>query len=296
MTNPLVSLADRWISRCAAAQPDAWRAVEGLQPAVVVTGASRGIGRALAARFAAAGHDVVLVARGGAALEMAAETIRQMGRRVTTVVLDVTQPDAAEQLDSAVHAAGLCTDVLINNAGVGLSGVFVEQSADDLDHLIALNTTSVTRLMRHALPSMLARGRGGILNVASIGGLVPGPHQAAYYASKAYVISLTEAVSYEARGRGVRIAVLAPGPVNTRFHHSMHADKAIYRRFMPALGADTVAASAYRQFRLGRTLIVPGVLPNAAALALKVLPHTVTMPIVGLLLSDLSRRERAPDE
>ena len=292
MQNPLVSLADRWISRCAIAQPHALRAVEGLQPAVVVTGGSRGIGRALAARFAAAGHDVVLVARGGEALETAAEAIRQTGRRATPVVLDVTRPEAAEQLDHAVRAAGLYTDILVNNAGVGLSGVFVEQSAEDLDRLIALNMTAVTRLMRHALPTLLARGRGGILNVASIGGLVPGPHQAAYYASKAYVVSLTEAVSYEARGRGVRIAALAPGPVNTRFHRTMHADKALYRRFMPALAAETVAASAYRQFRLGRTLIVPGVLPNAAALALRVLPHAVTVPIVGLLLSDLSRRER----
>lgn len=292
MTNPLVSLADRWISRRAVAQPHAWRAVEGLQPAVVVTGASRGIGRALAARFAAGGHDVVLVARGSEPLEAAAETIRQTGRRAATVVLDVTRPDAPEQLDSAVRAAGLYTDILVNNAGVGLSGAFVAQRAEDLDALIALNVTSVTRLMHHALPVMLARGRGGILNVASIGGLVPGPHQAAYYATKAYVVSLTEAVSFESRGRGVRIAALAPGPVNTRFHRTMQADKALYRRFMPALAPDTVAASAYRQFHFGRTLIVPGVLPNAAVLALKLLPHAITVPIVGLLLSDLSRRQR----
>jgi uncharacterized protein len=291
MKNPLVSLADRWISRHAKPAANAELEVAGLRPAVVVTGGSRGIGRAIAHRFASAGHDVAVIARGRPALDEAADAIRRTGGTAVAIGLDVTQPDAAQQLGAALREAGLYTDILVNNAGVGLSGVFERHTNDDLHGLIALNVTAVTRLMRDALPAMLARGRGGILNVASLGGLVPGPHQAAYYASKSYVLSLTEAVAHEVRGRGVRVAALAPGPVNTRFHRAMRADNAVYRRFVPALSPEAVAASAYRQFAIGRRIIVPGVLPTAAALAVGLLPHAVTVPVVSLLLSDGSHRE-----
>jgi short-subunit dehydrogenase len=132
---------------------------------------------------------------------------------------------------------------------------------------------------------MVSRARGGVLNVASLGGLVPGPYQAAYYASKAYIVSLTEAVAHEVRGRGVRIAVVAPGPVDTTFHDAMQAESALYRTIVPAIGADAVASSAYRGYQMGRTLIIPGVLPSLSAFAVKILPHAVSVPLVGALLA-----------
>jgi short-subunit dehydrogenase len=131
---------------------------------------------------------------------------------------------------------------------------------------------------------MLARGRGGIINVASLGGYVPGPYQAAYYASKAYVLSLTEAMAAEHAGSGVRIAVLAPGPVDTRFHTAMGAESAPYRWMLPAARADKVAAATQRDFTLGRRVIVPGLLYMAGSLVLRVLPHLVSVPLMGKLL------------
>lgn len=286
MLHTLVSLADLWIGRRAAPQASALADVAELEPCVVVTGASRGIGLALAAEFARAGRPVAMVARSQGALDEAAALLRRAdGARVSTVPLDVTDIDAPVRLDAALREAGFYADILVNNAGIGLSGHFSTDDAERLADLIALNIAAATRLMRHALPSMIGRGRGGILNVSSLGGLVPGPHQAAYYASKAYLISLTEAVAYEERGRGVRIATVAPGPVDTGFHRAMQADNALYRRIVPALSADAVAASAYRGFLMGRRVIVPGLLPSAAALAVKILPHALTVPLVAALLA-----------
>ncbi|MCC7252735.1 SDR family NAD(P)-dependent oxidoreductase [Hyphomicrobium sp.] len=286
MTHPLFSLADLWIGRSATPSAQALEAVSGVAPAVVVTGGSRGIGRAIAARFARAGRDLVLIARERAPLEAAAEEIaRQAGVRAVPLALDVSLPDAPQQLDTALREARLYADVLVNNAGVGLAGPFTDPPLPELERLITLNITAASRLMHHVLPAMLARARGGILNIGSLGGLVPGPYQAAYYASKAYLVSLTEAVAYEVRGRGVRIAVVAPGPVDTTFHRAMHAENALYRTIIPALSADAVARSAYRGFMIGRTVIVPGVLPSLGALGVKLLPHAISVPLVGALLA-----------
>lgn len=285
LARSVASLADLWIGRGATPDPAALAVAERLVPAVVVTGASRGIGRALAQRFAQAGHDVVLVAREDGPLAAACQEV-QRGVRVRAVPLslDITLPDAPPRLDAALGAAGVYCDVLVNNAGIGLAGAFTDQTPRDLERLLALNIGAATRLMHHALPAMLARGHGGILNIASLGGLVPGPYQAAYYASKAYLVSLTEAVAHEARGRGVRIMAVAPGPVDTTFHQAMQAEHALYRLLIPALSAEAVARSAYRGYLLGRTMIVPGVLPTFAALALKLLPHALSVPLVGALL------------
>lgn len=290
MLNTAKAAADLWIGRRAAPSPDALAAVAGLVPAVVVTGGSRGIGRALAMRFAASGRAVLLIAREQGPLEVAAREIaRTVGVQAVPLALDVTLPDAPARLDAALSEAGLYADVLVNNAGIGLAGAFVDQSPAAVEDLIALNIVAASRLMHHALPPMLARGQGGILNVGSLGGLVPGPYQAAYYASKAYVVSLTEAVAFEARGRGVRIAVVAPGPVETRFHRAMQAEDALYRTVLPASSAEAVAKSAYRGFLLGRTVIVPGLLPSLAAVAVKLLPHAVSVPIVAALLGVSAR-------
>lgn len=254
-------------------------------PAVVVTGGSSGIGLAIARRFAAAGHAVALVARGRERLEAAAGGMRSGANvAVITIASDVTSAGACASIDSALTSNGLYCDVLVNAAGIGLAGPFGSHSSEEIDALLALNVAALTRLMRHVLPAMRARSRGGVLNVASLGGMVPGPNQAAYYASKSYVISLTEAVAQECRGSGVRIAVVAPGPVETGFHAAMGAERSPYRRLVPALSPEVVARSAYRWFRLGRTVIVPGTAGSLMAVALRVLPHPLTVPVVGWLL------------
>lgn len=289
------TLSDVWIGRFAKPSPPALSAVAGLRPAAVVTGGSRGIGLALARRFAQAGATVALVARDAAALDRAAASLRsETGAPILVVPLDVCNHDAALALDLSLVKAGCYLDVLVNNAGIGMSGPFAGQPVDDMDRLVTLNMAAPTRLMRHALPGMLARGRGGILNIASLGGIVPGPHQAAYYASKAYLVSLTEAVAAENAGRGVRICVVAPGPVATDFHAGMGAENALYRRLLPAMTPEAVARSAYRGYRLGRHVVVPGVLNTLMAVALRVLPHTVTVPIVSWLLAPVASPDPEP--
>jgi uncharacterized protein len=295
MMHFLARLSDLWIGRRAQQNVEALAAVRDLAPAVVVTGASRGIGLALARRFAGdeSKRALVMIARDGAAIDAAAKAVSdELGVRTLPLSLDITQPDAPSRLDEALQDAGLYMDVLVNNAGVGLSGAFAAQDPQEIERVIALNITAATRMMHHALPPMLQRATGGILNVGSLGGFVPGPNQAAYYASKAYLASLTEAVAYEVRGRGVRISVVAPGPVDTTFHRDMRAENALYRVIVPAISADAVAGGAYRGFMLGLTVIVPGVLAPLAGLAVSILPHAITLPLVAALLSSTEKPSR----
>ena len=140
-------------------------------------------------------------------------------------------------------------------------------------------------MTRHAVPGMRARGRGGILNIASLGGYVPGPNQAAYYASKAYVCSLTEAVASEVAGSGVRITVLAPGPVRTGFHAAMGTETALYRWLLPAVSADRAARAAFVGYTLGRRVVVPGLITKGLAVAVTVIPHWLTLPFIKVLLA-----------
>jgi short-subunit dehydrogenase len=284
-------LTDLWIARYAHPSKSARDAVAHLRPAVVVTGASRGIGLALARRFAKAGNDVALIARSEGPLQEAAHAIaRDFSVKALAIALDITDAGAAPTLEARLGAHGFYLDVLVNNAGVGLAGPFAQHDADAVRHLLELNVVALTRLLHHALPGMLARARGGVLNVASLGGMAPGPYQAAYYASKAYVISLTEAVAYENAGAGVRICALAPGPVNTGFHADMGAELSFYRQLIVPLSPEGTARAAYRGYTLGCRLVVPGVMNKFLAVALRILPHTALMPLIGWLLRPREER------
>jgi short-subunit dehydrogenase len=278
-------IADRWISRWARPSAEALAAVAGLVPATVVTGGSEGIGLALARRFQQAGNRVVLIGRDRAKLDEAVRSLRQPGAvPVMMLVLDVTQQGAADELERTLAANRLYLDILVNNAGIGLSGGFGDMDADEVERMLATNIMALTRLMHHALAPMRARARGGIINIASLGGAVPGPYQAAYYASKAYVLSLTEAVAAEVAGQGVRLTAVAPGPVDTGFHAKMGSQNAFYRLFLMPLAADRVAASAIRGFVLGRSVVVPGIVSSLLYVATRLVPHFILVPLMGALL------------
>lgn len=283
--NLLGNIMQAWRRRWWRPDPAALAAYEGLRPVVVVTGGSEGIGLELARQFARHGHDLLLIARRIEPLEQAAARIRAEAKvNVTVLPLDLTSPGAVEAIDAALAAHRAYVDIVVNNAAIGLSGPFHDHPQNDLERLVTLNIGALTRLTRHFLPGMRARGRGGVLNVGSLGGYIPGPNQAVYYASKAYVHSLTEAIAAETAGEGVRVCCFAPGPVNTKFHERMGAENALYRSLVPPASAEAVARAGYRAYLLGLRVTIPGLVNPFLALAMRILPHRIVIPIVGVLL------------
>lgn len=284
MIGAIAFLCDRlgWRpGRCNGAQPNDER----LAPVTVITGGTEGIGRSLAHEFAKSGYNLLLIARNRVLLAEQKKEIETL-YDVSVSILDTDLADTGScaVVERAVHAWKLYPQFLINNAAAGLAGPFQTHDEDALLHLIDLNVRTLTALTRWALPGMTARGRGGILNVASLGGFVPGPHQAAYYASNAFVISLTRAIAHESAGTGVRVAVLAPGVVNTKFHQKMGAEGAYYLKIFPGMCPQSVARTAYYIFMLRLQLIVPGVINLFNFLMLRLLPYFVTVPVMGWLL------------
>lgn len=279
-------LVDPWINRYRKISPAAMEAVEGQTPAVVVTGGSRGVGLAIAIRFAQSGRTVALVARNESDLALAAEKVQdETGRPSFFISCDITDPNAVHLIKSRLAEHGCYCDVLVNNAGTGQGGLFVQHEASEIEAAIDLNVHALTRLTRQMLPAMLARGRGGIINVSSLGGMLPGPYQAVYYASKSYVISFTRALAFEVSGRGVRISCVAPGPVRTSFHdHLDHDHRALYRYLLPWMSPKRVAASTYRGYLLGHPVVVPGLVNSAIYTIIGLLPYAVAVPLVGMLL------------
>jgi uncharacterized protein len=257
----------------------------GLKPFTIITGASEGIGRAFALACGARGDNLVLIARGVERLDTVAIDVRARVQSVVVVLpLDVTALDAAQRIEAAVAAQAGYVNLLINNAGFGLGGAFQDYASEQIDTMVQLNVAAPTRLMRAFLPDMIARGAGGIINVSSLGGYGPGPWQAAYYASKAYVTSLSEAVAYETRGQGVRILAVAPGPVETAFHAKMGSDHALYRWMIPSMSAESVARSGLRAYRLGRRVVLPGLLSPLLMAVMRVTPHAIGSPFLSVLL------------
>jgi short-subunit dehydrogenase len=284
MANWLQRLEVRWMRRYAS-PPVALPDDAGRQPVTLITGGSEGIGRALATEFAARGHRLMLIARSETYLQTAAAELgRDYGVAVHTAVIDLSAHDAVARVEAALEAAGLYPDYLVNNAGFGLNGHFTDHEAVRISQLIELNIGTLTGLIRRYLPDMLARARGGILNIASVGGLFPGPYTAAYYASKAYVVSLTEALAYENAGRGVRISAALPGPVATRFHEKMGASNGIYLQLQTVPRAETVARVTYSGFMGRRTLITPGIMTTFNAIAVRFIPHFLLVPFIGWFL------------
>lgn len=260
------------------------------RPTVVITGASEGIGRAFARRYAADGRDLLLIARRPEPLMRLADKLRSAhSARIEILAQDVTAPDALAAIDAALAAAGAHCDLLVNNAGIGLSGIFQDLPISDVDRLVATNVAAPTRLMHHMLPGMRARRRGGIINLASLGAYAPGPYQAAYYASRAYVLSLSEAVAAEVARDGVRVTAVAPGPVRTDFHDKMGADSDLYRWLIPSLAPETVVQWAVTAHNLGFRVVVPGLLNNIFALSLRLVPHRISVLVQGILFYPRNR-------
>ncbi len=242
------------------------------RPVTVITGASAGIGAALAHEFARAGHELVLVARREDRLQSLAEEITSQGaKRPLVMSADLVQPGAAGRIRDALAAQGAEPQYMVNNAGFGLVGFAEAGDRDEQLAMIDLNVRVLTELSLVFVDS-LARHRGGLLNVGSMAGFLPGPGMAVYYATKAYVLSFSEALHSELKSRGVRVTVLCPGPVPTEF-----AERAGLKGGLgPGLltqTAQAVAAAGYRGLMQGRRVVVPGVTNKLVTSIISVMPH-----------------------
>jgi len=251
-----------------------------MKPVALITGASAGIGTELARVFAEHGHDLVLVARRQARLEALADEIAARGRpRPTVLAADLASPDAIAEIKAALTARDLEPAVVVNNAGFGLFG-----TATLLDHgeqlvMIDLNVRALTELSL-AFVDSLQRHRGGILNVASVAAFVPGPSMAVYYASKAYVLSFSEALNRELKDRGIRVTTLCPGPVATEFNERAGLPGGRGPEQILSVPADRVARIGYEGFVRGQRVVVAGAGNKVVVFMLRFLPHALVLPIL----------------
>ncbi|QFI66339.1 hypothetical protein EKH55_1465 [Sinorhizobium alkalisoli] len=260
------------------------------RPAVVVVGASRGIGKAIAQVAARDGDTVVLVARSEADLEAVAADLRKADEEAFVLALDLMAANADRRLEAFLSENGLYCDVLVNSAGYGLRGSAAVLPVEDQLGIVDLNIRAVAALTLRFLPGMVARGRGGVINLGSVASFTPGPFMALYYASKGFVRSFSEALYEELHRTGVTVTCVAPGPVATEFLQRSGANRAALFKVLPKLDSDYVAECAWRGFKAGRRLVVPGLASKLAVLIAAVLPSAFMLPLVGRL----QRRSKDP--
>ena len=261
-----------------------------LNPVTLITGASAGIGVALARQFARHGHALVLVARREPQLAALADEIaEQGGARPVIVPIDLTRVDAPVRIAHELASRGLEPEIVVNNAGFGLRGLAADIDRAEQLAMIDLNIRALTDLSLRFVDSV-ARLRGGILNVGSVAGFVPGPGMAVYYATKAYVLSFSEALHRELAPLGVRVSALCPGPVPTEFQ----ARAGLRARRMSSIfrmTAEDVAKAGYDGLMRGQRVILPGVANKFVPFLPRLLPRSVVLAI-----TDITRTIRARDE
>ena len=249
-------------------------------PAALITGASGGIGYELAKLFAKDHHNLVLVARNGSRLAQVADELqRQFGITVKTFALDLAEPAAPQSLFAQLQSAGVAVDILVNNAGYGRYGEFAEVSLEDNLGQIQLNVTALTELTKLFLGPMLERRSGKIMNVASTAGFQPGPLMAVYYATKAYVISFSEALANELADKGIVVTCLCPGATETGFAGRAGNDATRLFKNLRPMDAKAVARAGYRGLLKGKTLVIPGFRNSLVAESIRVSPRKMATAV-----------------
>ncbi len=248
----------------------------------LVTGASGGIGAELARLFARDGWDVVLVARSRDGLEKVGRELAQTyGAGYHVVPADLADPASPQAVHDAVQGLGLHVEALVNNAGFGLMGSFVDTGGEPATELrrelemLQVNVVALTHLSKLFLPAMVQRKRGYLLNVASTAAFQPGPLMAVYYASKAYVLSFSEALSVELAGTGVTATVLCPGATRTEFQATANMENSRLFRLGHVMSAAEVAEAGYNAMRAGKSSVVTGVANRVMAAGTRFVPRRV---------------------
>jgi uncharacterized protein len=246
----------------------------------LITGASAGIGRELANLFAREGHNLVLVARNASRLSaLAGELQQQFGIKAKTFPLDLASSAAPQFLFDQLQREAIQVDVLVNNAGYGKLGAFAEVPYEESAGQIQLNITALTHLTKLFLTPMLERKSGKILNVASTAGFQPGPLMAVYYATKAYVISFSEALANELRGTGVTVTCLCPGATETEFSARAGTGHTTLLRYTRAMNATTVALDGYRALMKGKPLVISGFRNRLLTQSLRISPRRLVTAV-----------------
>jgi short-subunit dehydrogenase len=245
----------------------------------LVTGASSGIGRELALIFASNGYDLVLVARSRQGLEDVAAQARGLHVNAHVITADLARPGAPDQIRAELHAASIPVDILVNNAGFAMYGPFIDANAQTEAEMMQVNMATLTQMTRTFLPGMVERHWGRILNLSSLAGFMPGPLMAVYYATKAYVLSFSEALADELHGTGVTVTALAPPATSSGFQRraAMEDSKLVQGRIMDAR---TVAEAGYRGLMAGRSVVVPGLSAKLLAFSVRLSPRWMVTRIV----------------
>jgi uncharacterized protein len=246
---------------------------------VLITGASGGIGYELAKLFARDHHNLVLVARSANKLAQVAAELQPCGVTVKTVALDLAAAPAAKFLFDQLQREGVAVDILINNAGYGVYGDFAQMAEDEILGQISLNITALTELTRLFLPLMIARRSGRIMNVASTAGFQAGPLLAVYYATKAYVISFSEAIANELRNSGVSVTCFCPGATHTGFASRAGTEKSRLFKQLGGMSAEKVALDGYRAVMQGRGLVISGLHNWAVAESTRFAPRKLVTAV-----------------
>jgi len=255
------------------------------KPWALVTGATSGIGEALARRLAGDGHPLVLTARRGGELErLAGELKAAHGIAVRIVPLDLGADGAVASLHAA--CAGVDIGIVVNNAGVGLGGAFATSDWEREEAMIRLNVLAATGLVKRFLPGLRARGGGAVLNVASTAAFQAGPLMAVYYATKAYLLSWSEALADELRGSGITVTALCPGPTRSGFQAAAGIERSRMVNSPLMMDADAVAAIGLRGMRRGRVIVIPGLFNRLGVFATRLLPRSVTRAVVRRVNAD----------
>ncbi|MDT5159594.1 MAG: uncharacterized protein QOH51_3951 [Acidobacteriota bacterium] len=246
----------------------------------LVTGASGGIGLELARLFAADGHDLVLVARSEDKLSRLAEELKlKHGTAARVLAADLARREAPQEIFEELQQEGIHVDALVNNAGIGSYGLFAEIDLKSELELLQVNIVALTHLTKLFLPMMIERRRGYVCNVASTAAFQPGPLMAVYYASKAYVLSFSEALANECEATGVRVSALCPGPTETGFVAAAGMqDSKLFDR--GAMTARAVAEAGYRGLLAGKTLVIPGFRNAFVARAVGMMPRGIVTKVV----------------
>jgi hypothetical protein len=247
----------------------------------LITGASSGIGLDFARLFAEGGYDVVLVARTESKLKALADELgTKHGVRALAVAADLADPAAPGRLMERLKAEGMQVDVLVNNAGYAGYGAFAETDAKMELDMIQVNIVALTALTKALLPGMLARKSGRILNVASTAAFQPGPLMAVYYATKAYVLSFSEALANETQGTGVTITCLCPGPTKTGFQERAKMEESKLVKGKDIMDSLTVARAGYEGLHEGRAVVIPGFMNKVLVQSVRFLPRSTITNIV----------------